>query len=107
MVVINAWNFETNGSLEVKLRIAPPPEETADSPSIARDIVLGSRNLNQLLDTDRDELYQSLAAGNSKKSEQGQEVVFMLENLISNADLITSGMMLFVKKGSIYYLFQL
>ena len=28
VVVINAWNFETNGSLEVKLRIAPPPEET-------------------------------------------------------------------------------
>ena len=72
VVVINAWNFETNGSLEVKLRIAPPPEEMADSPSIARDIVLGSRNLNQLLDSDRDELYQSLAAGNSKKSEQGK-----------------------------------
>ena len=107
VVVINAWNFETNGSLEVKLRIAPPPEETADSPSIARDIVLGSRNLNQLLDTDRDELYQSLAAGNSKKSEQGQEVVFMLENLISNADLITSGRMMGVKKGRLYNLFQL
>mgnify|MGYP003324928425 CR=1 FL=1 len=106
VVVINAWNFETNGSLEVKLRIAPPPEETADSPSIARDIVLGSRNLNQLLDTDRDELYQSLAAGNSKKSEQGQEVVFMLENLISNADLITSRTMMGVKKGRLYNLIK-
>ena len=66
-----------------------------------------ARNLNQLLDTDRDELYQSLAAGNSKKSEQGQEVVFMLENLISNADLITSGRMMGVKKGRLYNLFQL
>ena len=60
-----------------------------------------------MLDTDRDELYQSLAAGNSKKSEQGQEVVFMLENLISNADLITSGRMMGVKKGRLYNLFQL
>ena len=56
---------------------------------------------------DRDELYQSLAAGNSKKSEQGQEVVLMLENLISNADLITSGRMMGVKKGRLYNLFQL
>jgi len=106
VVVINAWNFETDGSLVVKLRIAPSPEE-GDSPSIARDIVLGARNLNELLDTDRDQLYKSLAGGSSKKSEQGQDVVFMLENLLSKADLTTSGRMMGVKKGRLYNLFQL
>ncbi len=106
VVVINAWNFETDGGLIVKLRLAPPPDDTSTEIDL-KDVKLSGRNLNELLSTDRNQLFKMLAAGNSRASEPGQEVVEMLEKLLSKEELTSIGRMMGVKKGRLYNLFQL
>ena len=107
VVLIHAWSFEKDGSLVIKLRLAPLPEEGLDTEAIAEDIVLSGRNLNQLLDSDPSELYGNIAAGASRQSEQGKEVTGLLEKLISGADLKGMGKMMGIKKDRLYNLYQL
>ena len=109
VVVINAWNVETNGTLNVKLRLAPLSEGEEETILEPEDIILTSRNLHDVISTNPNELIQSILgdASGSERGEERRELDLVTRQIISHDDLTTVSRMMGVKKGKHYRLFQI
>lgn len=110
VVVVNSWNVETDGTLNVKLRLAPVPAEgeTEVSPD---EVTLSSRNLHDLLGTNPTELLSGVlgAAALKDKSlaEQREGVEQVIKKMMTKDSLNTLSKIMGVKKGKLYRMFQL
>ena len=109
VVVVNAWNVETNGTLNVKLRLAPVSEGEDETIVEPEDIILSSRNLHDVIATHPNELIQSILgdASGSERGEERRELNLVTRQIISHDDLTTVSRMMGVKKGKHYRLFQI
>ncbi len=110
VVLVNSWNVETDGTLNVKLRLAPVPAEgeTAVDPS---EVTLTSRNLHELIRTKPDELLEGVLGAAALKDktlkEQRESVERVIKAMISKDGLNTLSKIMGVKKGKQYRLFQI
>ncbi len=109
VVLVNAWNVETNGTLNVKLRLAPASEGEEETIVEPEDIILTSRNLHDVIGTHPNELIQSILgdASGSERGEERRELGLVTRKIISHDDLTTVSRMMGVKKGKHYRLFQI
>ncbi|HIL88577.1 MAG TPA: hypothetical protein EYM25_07710 [Deltaproteobacteria bacterium] len=109
VVVVNAWNVETDGTLNVKLRLAPVSEGEDEVITEPEDIILTSRNLHDVISTHPQELIQRIL-GDASGSEGGEErrgLDIVTQQIISHDDLTTVSRMMGVKKGKLYRVFQI